>query len=57
MQTGLVRYLLMIYTDEVDLEDTPQAGAELIAEYATVTEEMVRRGVIRGGERLRPAWA
>jgi hypothetical protein len=28
-----------------------------MAEYATFTEEMVRRGVIRGGERLRPTWA
>jgi hypothetical protein len=47
----------MIYMDEPDLEDVPSAGAELMAEYATFTEEMVRRGVIRGGERLRPTWA
>ena len=47
----------MIYTDEPDLEDVPSAGAELMAEYATFTEEMVRRGVIRGGDRLRPTWA
>ena len=52
-----MRYLLMIYTDEADLEDTPQTGADLMADYATFTEEMVRRGVIRGGERLRPTWA
>ena len=52
-----MRYLLMIYTDEPDLEDVPSAGAELMAEYATFTEEMVRRGVIRGGDRLRPTWA
>ena len=52
-----MRYLLMIYTNEPDLEDAPSAGAELIAEYATFTDEMVRRGVIRGGERLRPTWA
>ena len=47
----------MIYTDEADLEDTPQTGAEFMAEYAAFTEEMVRRGVIRGGERLGPTWA
>src|SRR5215471_16886123 len=47
----------MIYTDEADLEDIPQTGAEFMAEYATFTEEMARRGVIRGGERLRPTWA
>jgi hypothetical protein len=47
----------MIYTNEPDLEDAPSAGAELTAEYATFTEEMVRRGVIHGGERLRPTWA
>src|SRR5215469_6901375 len=47
----------MIYTDEADLEDTPQTGAEFMAEYAAFTEEMVRRGAIRGGGRLRPTWA
>jgi hypothetical protein len=56
--------MLMIYTDEADpaadgpqagsAADASQAGSALMAEYAKFTSEMVERGLIRGGERLRP---
>ena len=50
-----MRYLLMICTDETAISalrpDELSAG---LAEYAVFGEEMRRRGVLQGGERLRP---
>ena len=50
-----MRYLLMICTDESWLGAmSPQEGAEMLAGYGAFGEEMARRGVLQGGERLRP---
>jgi len=50
-----MRYLLMICTDEQSEQAlTPDEGGEMMAEYAAWAEEMGARGVLRGGERLRP---
>ena len=46
-----MRYALMICTDERDVSDDETA---LLAEYGAFAEEMGRRGVLQGGERLRP---
>jgi hypothetical protein len=47
-----MRYALLICTDETDA--ATEERADLMAEYAAFGEEMGRRGVLRGGERLRP---
>jgi hypothetical protein len=47
-----MRYALLICTDENDL--STQQGDQLMAQYDAFGEEMGRRGVLRGGERLRP---
>jgi len=50
-----MRYLLMICTDESDQAAlSPEEGGAILAEYAKFGEEMGRRGVLQGGERLRP---
>jgi hypothetical protein len=50
-----MRYLLMICNDETaEVALGPDEEASLIAEYGAFGEEMGRRGVLRGGERLRP---
>jgi hypothetical protein len=43
-----MRYLLMICGDET------AAGPDMLAEYIAFGEEMGKRGVLTGGERLRP---
>src|SRR5262249_23620888 len=43
-----MRYLLMICGDET------AAGPDLLSEYIAFGEEMGKRGVLTGGERLRP---
>ena len=49
-----MRYLLMICTDETaDQASSPDEQAATLAEYGAFTEEMGRRGVLQGGERLR----
>jgi hypothetical protein len=49
-----MRYILMICTDESSVAAmSPEEGASMMAEYATFGEEMGRRGVLQGGERLR----
>jgi hypothetical protein len=50
-----VRYLLLICNDESDTVDGPQAGDDVLAEYAAFNEEMAKSGILRGGERLRPS--
>ncbi|MDH6117936.1 hypothetical protein ABH930_005207 [Kitasatospora sp. GAS204A] len=50
-----MRYLLMICTDESTTGALgPEEGKAMLAEYAAFGEEMGRRGVLQGGERLRP---
>ncbi len=50
-----MRYVLMICTEEnADLALGPDEEATLMAEYNAFAEEMGRRGVLLGGERLRP---
>ncbi len=50
-----MRYILMICTDESTVAAaSPEEGSAMMAEYGTFTEEMGRRGVLQGGERLRP---
>ena len=50
-----MRYLLMICTDEsADVATSPEEAAASTAEYGAFMEEMGRRGVLQGGERLRP---
>jgi hypothetical protein len=50
-----MRYLLMICTDEsADAATSPEEAAANTAEYGVFMEEMGRRGVVQGGERLRP---
>jgi hypothetical protein len=50
-----MRYVLMICTDETTVQAlSPEEGAATLAEYQAFSEEMGRRGVLRGGERLRP---
>ena len=50
-----MRYLLMICTDEsADQAMSPDEGQARLADYMAFGEEMSRRGVLQGGERLRP---
>ncbi len=44
-----MRYVLMICTDENATENVPPTE-----EYGAFADEMGRRGVLQGGERLRP---
>jgi hypothetical protein len=49
-----MRYLLMICTDEKVTEElSTEELSAATAEYAAFGEEMARRGVLLGGERLR----
>jgi len=50
-----MRYLLMIYGDEgAEATMTPEDGAKMMAAYEKFGEEYGAKGVLRGGERLRP---
>ena len=50
-----MRYLLLICDDENNqAAASPEEGAAVMAEYGVFGEEMGRRGVLQGGERLRP---
>jgi hypothetical protein len=50
-----MRYLLMICTDESATGAlSPDEATAMTAEYLEFSEEMGRRGVLQGGERLRP---
>jgi hypothetical protein len=50
-----MRYMLMICTDESTIGAlSPEEGSAMLAEYSKFGEEMGRRGVLQGGERLRP---
>jgi hypothetical protein len=50
-----MRYLLLIATDESAFQAvSPEEASASLAQYVAWGEEMERRGVLRGGERLRP---
>lgn len=50
-----MRYLLMICVDEKAFEAaSPEEAAANTAEYGVWAEEMAKRGLLQGGERLRP---
>jgi hypothetical protein len=50
-----MRYLMMVCTDESALSAmSPAEGEAMMAEYAAFGETMGQRGVLQGGERLRP---
>jgi hypothetical protein len=48
-----MRYLLLICTDETGVAD-PDEESAMMAEYVAFGGEMGQRGVLQGGERLRP---
>ena len=50
-----MRYLLMICSDEKQIGAMPEnEGSHILAEYGQFMEEMGKRGVLQGGERLQP---
>lgn len=50
-----MRYLLMICIDETTMEAaSPEEAEASMAEYGAWMEEMGQRGILQGGERLRP---
>ena len=50
-----MRYLLMICSDENKVQELSEAeGSAILAEYGAFMEEMGKRGVLLGGERLQP---
>ena len=50
-----MRYVLLICNDESAYQAvSPEEEAATLAQYGAFAEEMGRRGVLRGGERLRP---
>jgi hypothetical protein len=50
-----MRYLMMICRDEKQTAAVSEAeGSAILAEYGKFMEEMTKRGVLQGGERLRP---
>jgi hypothetical protein len=50
-----MRYLMLICTDEsADTATSPAEAEASMAEYGVFMEEMGKRGVLQGGERLRP---
>jgi hypothetical protein len=50
-----MRYALLICADETAVAAySPEEGQDMLAEYMKFGEEMGKRGVLQGGERLRP---
>ena len=50
-----MRYMLLICGDESNVEATADTGSSgMLPEYQAFVEEMGKRGVLQGGERLRP---
>ena len=50
-----MRYLLLICTDESGYEaESPEETAQMTEGYMSFIGEMTERGVLQGGERLRP---
>ena len=52
-----MRYLLLICLDEQSMAAAgPEEAQDMTAEYGVWMEEATRRGVLQGGERLRPSF-
>jgi hypothetical protein len=50
-----MRYLMLICSDEQKVGAMSEAeGSAMLAEYGSFMEEMGKRGVLQGGERLQP---
>jgi hypothetical protein len=50
-----MRYVLLVCTDEsAQAALSPEESSSIMAEYAAFTEDVARRGILQGGERLRP---
>ncbi|MGH7075577.1 MAG: YciI family protein [Stellaceae bacterium] len=49
-----MQYLLMIYADETYMTMTPEQGKAMGEAYAKFTQEIVRSGHLKGGDRLKP---
>jgi hypothetical protein len=50
-----MRYALLICADEAATQAlSPSEGEAMLGEYMKFGEEMTKRGVLQGGERLRP---
>jgi hypothetical protein len=50
-----MRYALLICSDEkAMMSATPEQGAEMTSQYFQWQDEMNERGILQGGERLRP---
>jgi hypothetical protein len=51
-----MQYMLLIYTNEAGMRAAPQeALTQMSAAYASYTEAMVKAGVLKAGDRLRPS--
>jgi len=51
-----MQYMLLIYTNEAGMQAAPQeAITQMSAAYASYTEAMVKAGVLKAGDRLRPS--
>lgn len=51
-----MQYMLLIYTNEAGLQAAPkEAITQMSAAYASYTEAMVKAGVLKAGDRLRPS--
>lgn len=51
-----MQYMLMIYADEAAMQARSEAEiGQVVAAYGAYTEAMAKAGVLRAGDRLRPA--
>ncbi len=51
-----MQYLLLIYSDESAMASATEADrGQMMAAYGAYTEAMVQAGILKGGDRLRPA--
>ena len=51
-----MQYMLLIYTNEAGMQAAPkEAITQMSAAYASYTEAMVKAGVLKAGDRLRPS--
>jgi hypothetical protein len=51
-----VQYLLMIYADQAAFATmTPEQGKAMTESYAQFTQDIVKSGHLKGGDRLKPA--
>ena len=51
-----MQYMLMIYGNEAGMQAAPkEAVTQMSAAYAAYTEAMVKAGILKAGDRLRPS--